>query len=277
MAPMLQRNGKIFAVLIVLAVFGVTAVLIRRGDPNTPKPAATGDAPSTSVQNKNQAAPNQTTSTTSAPETILTLDTPPRPQPIPAPGNATTPKPAQKNPTPSLLPPVGIAAPNTTLRAGPLADEVRIAVLYNMSKYVTWPSNSFASSSAPFVMGIFGDKAFAEKAQQLMSSMKTQNRTIQVLPLGSLKSALPAEWQICHLLFVPAAENEGAITLLSATKSMPILTVGENERFLESGGILALPMIDNMVKMELNETAAKDSGLDLGGKLTRLALRWTGK
>ena len=158
-----------------------------------------------------------------------------------------------------------------------MVGEIKSAMLFNLCKFVEWPETSFQNPTAPIVLGIFGDNAFAVLLDRLLADKQVQNRKFEVKYLGSTKNVPQEEWQTCHLLFVPTPENPGASSILISAKNLPILTVGEDEAFLEAGGIFALPAIDNQIKIQLNEIAAKDSGLKINGKLSRLAMHWTQK
>jgi len=58
-----------------------------------------------------------------------------------------------------------------------------------------------------------------------------------------------------------------------ALKGSPILTIGESDGFLESGGIINFLMEDEKVRFEINNTAAKQARLKIRSKLLRLAQR----
>jgi hypothetical protein len=56
-------------------------------------------------------------------------------------------------------------------------------------------------------------------------------------------------------------------------EDLPILTVGETEHFIETGGIINFLMEDNKVRFEINDVAAKKSKLKISSQLLRLAKR----
>ena len=61
--------------------------------------------------------------------------------------------------------------------------------------------------------------------------------------------------------------------IVRALKGLPILTIGETENFLESGGVINFLMEDEKVCFEINVTAAKINKLRISSKLLRLAKR----
>jgi len=75
----------------------------------------------------------------------------------------------------------------------------------------------------------------------------------------------------CHVLFV-GARSDVATPVLRAAAGRPILTVGEGDRFLESGGIILMKIVDGRVRFDVNATSAARNGLRISSQLLSLAL-----
>jgi hypothetical protein len=73
------------------------------------------------------------------------------------------------------------------------------------------------------------------------------------------------------VLFI-GEESERGASVLQAAVERPILTVGESDRFLEEGGIIALKVIDRRVRFEIHAANAQRSGLRISSQLLGLAL-----
>jgi hypothetical protein len=56
---------------------------------------------------------------------------------------------------------------------------------------------------------------------------------------------------------------------------VPVLTVGETERFTQTGGMINFIMEGNKIRFEINDETAKKAGLKISSKLLSLALRPT--
>ena len=61
--------------------------------------------------------------------------------------------------------------------------------------------------------------------------------------------------------------------ILDRIKGKPILTVGDVENFVETGGMINLVMVGNKVRWEINHTQIKECGLRLSSQLLRTALK----
>ena len=72
----------------------------------------------------------------------------------------------------------------------------------------------------------------------------------------------------CHSVRIQNAD-----WIVRALSGLPVLTVGEIDGFLESGGIINFIMEDEKVRFEINNTSARESELEIRSKLLRLAKR----
>src|SRR5262245_1544923 len=73
-------------------------------------------------------------------------------------------------------------------------EEVKARFVFQLLKYVTWPE-AVAPASAPFVVGVLGDGAFAATLTQVVGSEQAQGRAVEVRTLASA-----AEGTGIHLL-----------------------------------------------------------------------------
>ncbi|MEQ1531774.1 MAG: YfiR family protein, partial [Methylococcales bacterium] len=54
-------------------------------------------------------------------------------------------------------------------------------------------------------------------------------------------------------------------------KTLPILTVGEDDFFINNGGIVSLQIINGKVSISVNVKAAKTSNLNISARVLKLA------
>ena len=73
------------------------------------------------------------------------------------------------------------------------------------------------------------------------------------------------------MLFISASERDRLDSILDAIAEQPILTVADMPRFARTGGIIALKVVDNRFRLEINTGVADKAGLKLSSKLLRLA------
>jgi hypothetical protein len=84
----------------------------------------------------------------------------------------------------------------------------------------------------------------------------------------------------CHVLLLCDCDFgpiESLGRIVKALKGSSVLTVGETDRFLESGGIINFLMEEEKARFEINDGAAKQAKLKIRSKLLRLAKRVIGE
>ncbi|MBN2271349.1 MAG: YfiR family protein [Sedimentisphaerales bacterium] len=163
--------------------------------------------------------------------------------------------------------------------------KVKAAFLYNFINFVDWPKEKMGEPNEPILLGIIGKDPFAN-AFEPVKNKQIKNRKVVVKRLKSvaeLKKLGPsAEDELarlidaakkCHLVFVCSSEQECLKDILSPLKDLPILTVADTKDFLQAGGIVNFVMIDNKVRFEISDAAAKLARLKLRSQLLRLAAK----
>ena len=155
------------------------------------------------------------------------------------------------------------------LGSGPVraADEYQIkaAFLYNFLKYVTWPTNAFATADSPYVIAVLGKDPFGDRLDDL-ARQTLKGRPLRIVRFDSTSALVP-----CHLLFVPDLERKKWEQLLKKLGSTAILTVGESERFALSGGMINFYTENNRVRFEINVDAARRAELTVDSAMLNLA------
>lgn len=142
--------------------------------------------------------------------------------------------------------------------------EVKAAIVYKVSKFVSWPTGSFESDDAPLVLCIAGRDPFGEFIDNL-NGQTVQGRSLIVHRVAD--SELSSHR--CHILFVGA--NSSSIEILANGDRKPVLTVGDTQGFANDGGMLELSIEDNRVKFEVNLGVARESNLEISATLLQLA------
>jgi len=77
----------------------------------------------------------------------------------------------------------------------------------------------------------------------------------------------------CQVLFVSEPDAKQRAKILESVKGSHILTVGDDEGFLEAGGILEFNAVGNAMQFAVNLLAARDAGLKIDARLLSLARR----
>jgi len=144
--------------------------------------------------------------------------------------------------------------------------EVKAAFLYNFTKFVEWPRGAFRDDGAPVVVGVFGPDPFGAALDEIVAGKVAGERPFVIRRLDSSDGL--AE---CHVLFVSSAKAAEFVRLLPSLAHRPILTLGETDRFCESGGVVQFVMRQRKVRFRINVTAAERAGLKISSRLLDLA------
>ena len=145
---------------------------------------------------------------------------------------------------------------------------IKAAFLYNFTKFVEWPATAFEGSDGAFRVCIAADARFVAEIDVMLRGEQVQGRPVRLLvsePADPAKS--------CHMLYFGANETGRAGRSLSVLKHAPVLTVGEGERFLEYGGMIAFLVHENRVKFDINKGVLDRAGITVSSKLLRVARR----
>jgi hypothetical protein len=144
--------------------------------------------------------------------------------------------------------------------------EIKAAFLYNFTKFVDWPAQTFANADAPIVIGVLGESPCVQALERLIKDRKVNGRTIVVRRIASA-----AEARVTQLLFVGSAQQAQFARLEPAIESLPVLTVGESPGFETLGGAIEFVPQGDKIRFEINIDAAEHAGLKISAQLQKLA------
>ncbi|HEU5046893.1 MAG TPA: YfiR family protein [Rickettsiales bacterium] len=140
---------------------------------------------------------------------------------------------------------------------------VKAALIYNFSKFVTWPS------AAPDpTLCVSGDAAF----EHYMEGTRHPNITL-VSPAND--DAISG----CSILYISDSDEARTSALLNHTRHHPVLTVSPEPGFADHGGIIELATMQNTIglfsrqqsRLRINISNAQESGLVIDARLLQIA------
>ena len=145
--------------------------------------------------------------------------------------------------------------------------EVKAQFLERFTRFIAWPEPALAAEGEePFVLGVVGRDPFGDELRQLAGRRVAGRHPVEVLRVRQ-----GAEIERCHLLFVSGSESGRLDEVLAATRGRAILTVGDTAGYARRGVIINLFVDGGKVGFEVNERAARESGLELSSRLLKLA------
>jgi YfiR/HmsC-like len=165
-----------------------------------------------------------------------------------------------------LMPAIASAAPSAE------ADAVMAAIVYKITKFVTWPEAALASSTGKLLICV-SDQDPLLPAMRSMHGRTTQGNVIEIREVTAANAAESG----CHVLFMGAGESGRMAATLHDVASKPILTVGNADDFAEHGGIIGLRVEQNRIAFIVNTKASARAGIGISAQLLQLATVVTGE
>ncbi|MBN2580565.1 MAG: YfiR family protein [Pirellulales bacterium] len=168
---------------------------------------------------------------------------------------------------------VGIAGAQTApAPSPPPVDQkeylLKAVYLYALGCNIQWPASAFSNPNAPFVIGILGPDPFGKTLQDIARKKPIQGRKIVVKRFETLQDYRGP----CQMVFVSnGLSKEEQQAVLRKLSAKGVLLVGESPGFAEAGGSVNFFRDQDRLRFEINASAAKRAGLEMGAQLLRLA------
>lgn len=140
-----------------------------------------------------------------------------------------------------------------------LADKVKAAYLFHLTRFVEWPE----AARANLKVCIFGSDQVAGLFREITAN-KAEARSIQ---LGTEADTDPGR---CQLLYL-GRHTDDIAALLKKVKGKPVLTVSDDRDFMQMGGMVAFTELEGRIKLLVSVRAAKAADLKLSAKLLEVA------
>jgi hypothetical protein len=147
--------------------------------------------------------------------------------------------------------------------------ELKAAFLFNFMKFVEWPAQQAPKNGSPYVVGLAGKSSFADTMVGVFKGKTIGSHSIDVRILG--EKAGSEVLRECHVIFLFGADAESAGQKLASIRGASVLTVGEFQGFPEAGGVIGFKVVDDSLRFDINNSAAKNAGLTISSKLLKLA------
>jgi hypothetical protein len=161
-----------------------------------------------------------------------------------------------------------VAVVGVSPAAGQASFEMRLkaAVLTKLPQFVDWPPASLSGRSQ-MVVCVLAPDPFGADLPELLAG-----ETLSGRPVIARTISREDEVASCHVLYMPAGSLVAYRRVFDAAVSRPVLTVSDDGRFLEAGGIVQLRMVSGRVRFDVDTGAAQRAGLRISSQLLQLAL-----
>jgi hypothetical protein len=150
--------------------------------------------------------------------------------------------------------------------------KIKAGYLYNFTKFVTWPEDSFES----FNLCILGKDTFGELIDPI-EQRSAFGRPIKLFRFDSLNTLGHTNNKPhCHILFISSAIgspikdtiSHAALVIQDFNKT---LTVGEGDDFAKQCGMIGFVNREGKIKLQLNLKKSKQSDLKISAKFIEVA------
>ena len=145
--------------------------------------------------------------------------------------------------------------------------QIKAAFVYNFTKFVSWPAQSFAAADSPIVVGVLCQTAIAAELETTVKNRKVNGRAIAVLRMNG-----PEQAASTNMVFVCASEDAQFAAVRKAIATSPVLTVGESASFGQQGGMINFVLEGDKIRFEINTDSAENAGLKISAQLQKLAV-----
>lgn len=119
------------------------------------------------------------------------------------------------------------------------------------------------NADSPIVLCIAGEDPFGPVLDRMVERGSVRGRRITVRRIHE-----PAEAN-CSLAFIGGSET--GVPKILAEFGTGVLTVGEGDRFLDEGGMIAFVNENRRVRFDVNQPAVRRAGLKLSSRLLAVA------
>ncbi len=149
--------------------------------------------------------------------------------------------------------------------------QVKAAFIYNFTRFIDWPPETFTGASGPFIIQVLGDNQFSSYINDIVKGEKLGGRAIIVQRINSVE-----EIHQCNILFISASNASEVKDLLPDLNRRRILTVSDASNFAKWGGIIRFFKEGNNLRLQINIDEAKASKLNISSKLLSLSSIYRG-
>ncbi|MDP2878587.1 MAG: YfiR family protein, partial [Sulfuricella sp.] len=144
--------------------------------------------------------------------------------------------------------------------AAPSEYELKAAFIYQIAKFVEWPS-----SGAPLRLCVLGGNPFGAALETIRGKAVNERKLeVTLLDMG-------ADLRECNMLFIAATADRHLERIVAITRNAGMLTIGDTEGFARRGAMVNFFMENGKARFEINLDAARQGGLKISSKLLSLA------
>lgn len=144
--------------------------------------------------------------------------------------------------------------------------QVKAAYLYNFTKFVYGNSQSGENTAATITIGLIQANPIADLLDDFIRTT-SQKPEIIVRRINSEFYDLAG----CRFLYIDRSQKEKVPKILALLKGSAVVTVSDIEDFARRGGMIGFFQENGRIRIEINLSEIKKSGLEISAKLIEVA------
>ncbi|MGQ0751272.1 MAG: YfiR family protein [Betaproteobacteria bacterium] len=146
------------------------------------------------------------------------------------------------------------------------AEEVKAAFLYQIARYVEWPSGAFPRADTPVTIAVLGAEPLAAELSRVVMGRTAHDRPIVVQRLKDFGSLTGM-----HMVFIGRDHRAHLPELAPRARERGVLVVTEWESALSTGGMVNFVIVGGRVRFEVALDTTLRSGIKLSSRLLSVA------
>jgi hypothetical protein len=157
---------------------------------------------------------------------------------------------------------LGVPAGIPGLLAADPDDELKAAIVLSFLRYSTW--HQLPAEGEPLTVGVVGRSSMIQALRRLFDGKSVNNHALRVEEIK-----VPVDARRCEIIYYATAVSTEIRQGLLDLQSAHALTIGESDKFLESGGAVNLLPVEGHMSFEVSLEALQRSAVDISSKLLR--------
>jgi hypothetical protein len=143
---------------------------------------------------------------------------------------------------------------------------LKAVFIYNFAKFTRWPADAWSSDRRSLRICSIGNDELSNALVRL------HGRTLRDHPVIIEESKEPTNLDNCHVLYLASSLQQEMLEIVDSIRTKPILTISEQPRFANAGGMIEFYHIDDRIRFKGNLRTIRNAGLDLSSRLLKLAV-----
>lgn len=141
---------------------------------------------------------------------------------------------------------------------------VKMAFLYNFSRYISWPESVFESERSPFTICLNAEQKLVSLMELTLEDKTINNRVYEVKRVSDNKLLSG-----CQIYFISADRYKKKLKIPDSL-ALSILSVSDYEGFAMQGGMIEIKQQEQRLKLLVNLEIVKKSDLRIRSNLLNL-------